>query len=100
MLKLLKLILRGKAGIYQETAFISPFPEAPVVVQLQIVINDEGHDVIAQAFLEEDEPSHAPVAILEGMDRLETDMKRYDFFQGLYRGLYAAISKKSIVFNT
>jgi len=42
----LKPILSGEAGIHEEAFFVIPFFEAAVVEQLQIILDDEGHNVM------------------------------------------------------
>ena len=43
-----------------------PLLDAPEVPGSAFIINDEGHDSVAQAFLEHDQSAHAAVAVLEG----------------------------------
>ena len=64
----LKSILSGKAGVHKEAFFAIPFFEAAIVEQLQVVLNDERHDVMLQALLKEDQAAYTAISVLEGMD--------------------------------
>lgn len=82
-----ELILCGQAGVQQVALLALPFLQATIVVQLVPLVDDEGHDVVFQAFLEQDQPTHAAIAVLEGMDALEADMEVDQVFQSLFTGL-------------
>ena len=45
-----------------------PFLDAPEVPRPPLVINDKGHDTMAQAFFEHNQSANAAVAIFEGKD--------------------------------
>lgn len=77
----LVVVLRGKAGVRKVAVHVSPFPETAVVKELEFFGDDERHDTVCQAFLEHQEPSNAPVPVLEGMDHLELLMQVNDIFQ-------------------
>ncbi len=64
----LKSILSGKADIHQEAFFAIPFFETAIVEQLQVVLNDERHDVMLQALLKEDQAAYTAIPVPEGMD--------------------------------
>ena len=62
---------------------MAPFTKATIIKKLEVICDDEGDDAISEAFFEHDEATHAPVAILEGMNLLETNMKVEDVLEGL-----------------
>ena len=62
---------------------MTPFVETSVIEHFQIICDDKGDDVISEAFLEHDEATNAPVAILERMNLLEADMEIKNVFEGL-----------------
>jgi len=78
----LKSVLRCQAGIHQKSFFVIPFFETAVVEQLQIVFNDEGYHVVLEALFEEDQAADSAVAVLKGMDALETNMKVKQIWHG------------------
>ena len=55
--------------------------EPAIVEQLRLVRDDEGRDGVAQALLEHDEPAHAAVAVLEGVDGLELCVEGHDVLE-------------------
>ena len=64
----LELILRGQAGIQQITAFRLPFMETPIIEHFEVIRNNERHDVVPQALLEEQKPPDTAISILKRMD--------------------------------
>jgi hypothetical protein len=42
----LESILGGEAGVHKKAFFVIPFFEATVVEQLQVILNDEGHNIV------------------------------------------------------
>ena len=52
-----------------------PFFNAPEVTGAAFVVDNERHNVVAQTFLEHKQSAHATVAVLEGEDLLEADVK-------------------------
>jgi hypothetical protein len=79
----LKAILGGEASIHEEAFFSIPFFEATVVEQLQIILDNEGNDIVLQTLFKEDQAAYAAISILEGMDAFESHMEGYDVFEGL-----------------
>ena len=77
------LILSGEASICEVAIDVSPFAKAAIVEKLEGVCDDEGDDVISEAFLKHDEATHASVAILEGMNLLKADVEIKNVFKGL-----------------
>ena len=72
----------------QNTAVVVPFPEAFQVACPALIIQDKGHHIMPQAFLEHDQPSDSAVTIFERKDPLEAHMEVQDiptihFFQRL-----------------
>ena len=62
-------------NVHQFVPVIVPLFDTPKVSGAAFVVNDEGHNVVAQAFLEHKQSAHAAVAVLEGEDLLEADME-------------------------
>ena len=79
-----EFVLCGTAGIAQISAFADPFFQAAVVEQLQLLVDDERHDIVFQALLEEKQPPDPAVAVLKGMDTLETVMEIQQVVKGLF----------------
>ena len=77
------LILGREASVCEVAINVTPFAKATIVEEFQVVCDDEGDDVVSEAFFEHDEATHATVTILEGMNLLETDMKVKNVFEGL-----------------
>ena len=55
-----------------------PFLDATEVTGAAFIVDDEGHHIVAQAFLKEDQSTHTTVAVLEGEDLLEPDVEIQD----------------------
>ena len=75
----------GEAGVHKKTLFVVPFFETPIIEQFQIILNDEGYDIVLQALLKEDQTTYAAVSVLEGMDAFESHMEGNDILKGLGR---------------
>ena len=75
-------ILCCQAGIRKIPLFIVPLFQSAVVVQLQIIFDDKRDDIIFQAFLKHDQPAHATVSILEGMDSFKPYMEIQNDLEG------------------
>ena len=71
----LKSLLSLHHHINQFIPIIVPFLDAPEVSGSALVIDNEGHNAMAQALLEHDQSAHAAVTILEGEDLLEPYME-------------------------
>ena len=41
-----EMILGGEAGVHEEAFLVIPFFEAAVVEQLQIILDNEGYDIV------------------------------------------------------
>ena len=59
----------------QDASVIVPFPEAFQVACPALIIQDEGHHIMPQAFLEHDQPSNSTVIVFEGENPLEAHME-------------------------
>lgn len=79
----LKPILGGQEGIHQIPLLLIPLGQTPVVKVFQIILDDEGDNIMLQTLLEEDQPPHTAVAVLEGVDTLEGHMEGHDVLKGL-----------------
>ena len=75
--------MSGEAGICEVAINMTPFAKAAIVEKLEGVCDDEGDDVISEAFLKHDEATHASVAILERMNLLKADVEIKNVFEGL-----------------
>ena len=73
----------GEAGVHEETFFVIPFFEAAVVEQLQVILDNEGNDIVLQTLFKEDQAAYAAISVLEGMDAFEGHMEGYDVLKGL-----------------
>ena len=78
-----KAILGGEAGVHEETFFAIPFFEATVVEQLQVILDNEGNNIVLQTLLKEDQAAYTTVSVLEGMDAFESHMEGHDVLKGL-----------------
>ena len=74
----LEPILRGQAGIRKESPLVIPIREPPVVEDLHVVGDDERDHAAGEALFEHDEPAHAAVAVLEGVNALEGHVEAQD----------------------
>ncbi len=76
-------ILGGEAGVHEEAFFTVPFFEATVVEQLQVILDNEGNNIVLQTLLKEDQAAYTAVPVLEGMDAFKCHMEGYDVFKSL-----------------
>ena len=60
-----------------------PLFKAAVVEQLQIVLNNEGDNIVLQALLKEDQSANTAISVLEGMYTFKSYMESYDVLKGL-----------------
>lgn len=60
---------------HQQVGVGLPLLNAAVVSTSVLVIIDKGDDLMAQAFLNHNQPAEAAVTVFEGVDPFETDMK-------------------------
>ena len=61
--------------IHQFVVVFVPFLDATEVTGAALVVDDEWHHIVTQAFLEHKQSAHATVAVLEGKDLLEADVE-------------------------
>lgn len=61
--------------VYQFVTVIVPFFDATKVAGSAFVVDDERHNIVAQALLEHQQSAYSPIAVLEGEDLLEADME-------------------------
>ena len=79
--QVLQLNLGVKAALgfhhhFRENAgIIFPFPETFQISVAPFVVNDEGHHIVTQAFLEQNQPTDSAVAVLEGKYPLKAYME-------------------------
>ena len=81
----LKSILGGEAGVHKEAFFVVPLFESAIVKQLQVILDDERHNVVLQTLFKEDQSAYTAVSVLEGMDALKGYMESYDVLKSLGR---------------
>ena len=62
-----------------------PFMQATIINHLQVILNNKRDNVIFEAFLEKDESTDTPVAILKRMDTLKIMMECNDLFERMIR---------------
>ena len=65
----------GETGVEKVAFDAGPLVETAVIVHLQIVCDDEGDDVVSQAFAEHYQATNATVAVLKRVDCLESLME-------------------------
>jgi hypothetical protein len=51
---------------------VSPLAQSAIIEELEVVGDDERHDVTGQTLLEHEQSPHSTVAVLERMDALES----------------------------
>ena len=61
--------------IHQNAAVLVPLADAVQIAGAALIIDDKGCDTVAQAFLEHQQATDTTIAILEGADALELNMK-------------------------
>ena len=61
--------------VHQFIPVVVPFLDATKVAGPALIIDDERHYAVAQAFLEHNQSAHAAIAVLEGKDFLEADVE-------------------------
>ena len=81
----LELILRGQAGIQQIPLFRLPLMETTIVEHFEVIRNNEWHDVVPQALLEEQKPPDTAISILKRMDGFKGIVEFQQVFQRLGR---------------
>jgi hypothetical protein len=68
-----KAVLGFHYHVYQFVSVGVPLFDAAQIPGTAFVVDDEGHNVMAQAFLKHKQSAHAAVAVLKGEDLLEPD---------------------------
>ena len=71
----LEAILGFHYHVYQFVPVVVPFLDAPEVAGSAFVIDDKGHHIVAQTFLEHQQSTHATVAVLKGEYLLEANVE-------------------------
>ena len=67
--------LRFHADIHQNTAILVPLADTIQIAGAALIVDDEGRDLVPEAFLEHQQATDTTIAIFEGMDALEPDME-------------------------
>ena len=65
----------------EATIYMAPFVKTSVIEHLQLVCDDERHDIISEALLKHNEPSHTSIAVLKRMYPLKTHMTIKNVFK-------------------
>lgn len=60
---------------------MTPFVKTSVIEHLQFVCDDERYDIISEALLKHNEPSHTSITVLKRMYPLKAHMKIKDVFK-------------------
>ena len=63
---------------YEDFRVLIPLGNSAVIGPSVLVVDDEGHGAMAQAFLEHNQPTHAAVSVFEGKDLFEPHMEVQD----------------------
>ena len=71
----LELDLGFHHHIYQFISVIVPFLDTTEITGSALIIDDKRHDIMAKAFLKQNESTNTAISILEGEDLLEPDME-------------------------
>lgn len=58
-----------------------PHSDAAVVFATLLIIDDEGHDLMSQAFFHHNQPAEAAIAVFKGMDAFKAHMEIQDILQ-------------------
>ena len=61
--------------VHQFVVVVVPFFDATKVAGAALIVNDEGHNVVAQALLEHKQSANTPVTVLEGEYLLKADVE-------------------------
>ena len=61
--------------VYQFVVIVVPLLDATEVSGATLIVNDEWHDIVAQAFLEQNESANTTISILKGEYLLKPDME-------------------------
>ena len=106
----LKAVLGGEAGVHKEAFFVIPFFETAVVEQFQVVLDDEGDNIMLEALFEEDQaatlymvrvightteagPEHIMLSLI-GQDKRVTNTNLFSF-QSVYSFYNSGLSTNS-----
>ena len=60
---------------HQHTWIVIPFGDAVIVGCPALVVDDEWHNIVAQAFLKRNESTNTTVSVFKGEDLLEADVE-------------------------
>ena len=79
--------------VYQFVVVIVPFFDVADIAGTAFIIDDEGHNVVAQTFLEHKQSAHATVTVLEGEDLIKADMEIQDMILFNFRALFVGFNQ-------
>ena len=63
------------ADIHQNTAVLVPLADAIQIASAALIIDDEGRNLMPEAFLEHQQASNATITILKGTDAFKSNME-------------------------
>lgn len=73
--------MASKADVSEIAVDVAPFVEAAIIEELEFFGDDEGDNVVGEAFLEHYQAADSSVAVLEGVDAFELDVEVEDVFE-------------------
>jgi len=69
------MCVNDPTDIHQNTAILVPLADAIQIAGAALIIDDEGGNLVPEAFFEHQHATNAAIAIFKGTDALETDME-------------------------
>ena len=78
-----EVVLSREDSVSQVAGDARPVGKSAIIKEFKFFCDDEGHDVVCEAFFKHDEASDAAVAILKGVDALKTMVEGYDIVERL-----------------
>lgn len=67
--------------IHQNTTILVPLAYAVQIAGAAFIVDDEGSNLVPEAFLENQQTTDAAITIFKGVDTLEADMEIKDFMK-------------------
>ena len=65
--------------IHQDTAILVPLTDAIQIAGTALIVDDEGRDIMPEAFFEHQQASNTTITIFKGADTLKPDMEIENF---------------------
>ena len=80
------MVRKARLGLFGDGCEASrvgtPIGDAAVILATVFIVDDEGLDVVTQAFFDHQHSAHTTIAILEGMDLFEPCVEVQDVLEG------------------